>query len=269
MWESALTAVLDQVTPLVLTYNEEPNIARCLAHLRWAKRIVVVDSGSTDGTLEILHQDVRVRVIHNAWPGFAEQRNHGMQFIDTPWVLSLDADYVISPAMVESLVAALQTDGYSAWEAAFSYWIWGAPIRGAILPPREILFNKSSCHYVPDGHSEKLVVDGQVGRLDSRLWHDDRKSLKRWIGSQITYSEQESRKLLLAKKSDLSWPDKIRSVTLLGPILVPALSLTRGGILSGWRGIYYAVQRGLAELMLVLCLLDLRLRNRSQDQEHS
>ena len=246
------------MTPLVLTFNEAPNIGRWLEGLAWARQIIVMDSGSTDGTLDLLKDLPQVRVIHRDWDHFAGQRNAGLEHVQTPWVLSLDADHMASPQLASALAAALEDPLYSAYRAPFQYWIHGRPIRGAVLPPREVLFRPDRCRYEPDGHSERLLVEGNTGDLDAVLYHDDRKSLSRWLSSQLTYARQESAKLTTVAANQLSRADRIRSKTLLGPLLVPAVSLFRGAFLSGWRGLYYLAQRALAELLLVLWLLERR-----------
>ena len=79
--------------PPNLTYNESPNIGRILQRLTWAKRIVVIDSYSTDETLEILKSFPQVDVYQRKFDTFANQDNHGLDQITSEWVLSLDADY--------------------------------------------------------------------------------------------------------------------------------------------------------------------------------
>src|SRR5258707_15375916 len=86
----------DDTTPLLITFNEIQNIARTVGRLEWAKRIVVVDSGSTDGTLGFLAKDPRIEVHHRAFDSFAQQCNFGLSQVRTEWVLSLDADYELS-----------------------------------------------------------------------------------------------------------------------------------------------------------------------------
>lgn len=78
---------LAQLTPLLLTYNEEPNIDRTLGGLGWARRIVVIDSGSSDRTLELLAAYSQVEVLTRSFDSFANQCNFGLQHIDTPWML--------------------------------------------------------------------------------------------------------------------------------------------------------------------------------------
>src|ERR1051325_9934761 len=95
----------DQITPLILTYNEAPNIARSLAALSWAKDIVVVDSFSDDDTVAIAKSVPYVRVFQRAFDNHRNQWEFGLKEtgITTPWVLALDADYVVSEELVAEL----------------------------------------------------------------------------------------------------------------------------------------------------------------------
>ena len=83
-----------EITPLILTFNEKENIARTMAGLSWAKEVLLIDSGSTDGTLEIARSaHPNVRIVTRFFDSFAGQCNFGLTRIVTPWVLSIDADY--------------------------------------------------------------------------------------------------------------------------------------------------------------------------------
>ena len=86
--------MLDQITPLILTYNEAPNIVRSLGALSWAKDIVVVDSFSDDDTITIAKSVPAVRVFQRAFDSHRNQWEFGLKEtgISTPWVLALDAD---------------------------------------------------------------------------------------------------------------------------------------------------------------------------------
>ena len=120
----------DQITPLIITYNEAPNIARTLGKLSWAKRIVVIDSGSTDETLDVLRSFPQVDVIEHPFSDFAGQCNFGLTQVATPWVLSLDADYELSDELVEELTGLRAPDNVAGYRARFVYRIHGRALRG-------------------------------------------------------------------------------------------------------------------------------------------
>jgi len=88
---------------LILTYNEAPNIRRTLERLTWAKEIIVVDSFSTDETVEMVKQSPQARVVQRKFDTFADQCNFGLEQISTEWVLSLDADYVLSQELIKEI----------------------------------------------------------------------------------------------------------------------------------------------------------------------
>src|SRR5580698_10078125 len=117
----------DQITPLIITYNEACNIGRTLSRLTWAKRVVVVDSGSTDATLEILGGYPQVEVVQHRFEDFASQCNLGLEHVKTPWVLSLDADYELSGELVGEIASLRPVDAPSGYRAIFIYRIHGRP----------------------------------------------------------------------------------------------------------------------------------------------
>ena len=99
--------MLNQITPLILTYNEAPNIARSLQKLTWASRIVIIDSYSTDKTLEIAATYPKVEIFQRRFDSHTNQWNFGMEKVETGWVLSLDADYVLSEELLNELERTL------------------------------------------------------------------------------------------------------------------------------------------------------------------
>lgn len=249
--------MLNQITPLILTYNESANIDRTLQKLIWASRIVVIDSDSTDETLAILQHYPQVDCFKRKFDNHTVQWNYGLEQIATEWVLSLDADYVISDALITELSRFVPTSHIHGYFASFKYCVFGKPLRGTILPPRQVLFRKDHATYVNDGHTQLLQVKGDSGQLKSVIYHDDRKQLSRWLWAQDRYMIIEAKKLLETPTAELSLGDKIRKQKLLAPfvILVYCLIL-KGGLLDGWRGWYYAFQRMFAELLLSLRLIE-------------
>ncbi len=252
---------LNQIVPLLITYNERPNIARTLKGLRWASRIVVVDSGSTDGTREILQADSRIQSVVRPFDTFADQCNFGLGLIeDAPWVLYLDADHVVTDDLVAEIQNAPDAGDVAGCECRFTYCIEGRPIRGGLYPPRIVLFRRDLGTFVNDGHGHHVEVRGAVRRLSSTILHDDRKPLSRWLKNQDGYMEVEKTKLLASRWSDVDWPDRIRKMVFVAPWLFPIIFLIgRGGILSGWAGLHYAAQRSLAEMVLSLKLIEAKI----------
>lgn len=249
--------MLKDITPLILTFNEASNIDRTLLRLTWAKRIVVIDSYSTDSTLEILQSYPQVQIFKREFDNHENQWNYGLQQVKTEWVLSLDADYQLT----DELIAELSTlpkdalvDGYF---VRFKYCVFGKPLQGTLLPPREILFRKEKAVYINDGHTQLLRVDGNSRMLNSYIHHDDRKPLSRWLWAQDRYMKIEVKKLLETPVNELSFGDRIRRQKIIAPFAIPIYCLiVNKGILDGWAGWYYAFQRTLAEILLSIRLIE-------------
>jgi glycosyltransferase involved in cell wall biosynthesis len=252
---------LDGVTPLIITFNEIANIERTLAPLAWAQRIVVIDSGSTDGTLDVLARDPRIAVHHRPFDSFAAQCNFGLGKIESDWVLSLDADYELSPALVEELKSLWPGENCAGLRAAFVYRIYGRPLRGSLYPPRIVLYRVKQGRYANEGHGHRVRLTGEVTELRAPIYHDDRKPLSRWLQSQLTYAARESAHLLALPRDEMSRADRVRAMGWPAPILVFLYVLfAKGALLDGPAGWYYAFQRLLAEVLLALELLDRRLK---------
>lgn len=250
----------DTVTPLLITYNEIQNVGRTLAKLDWARRIVVIDSGSTDGTLETLAKDRRIEVVHRPFDSFAEQCNFGLTRIRTDWVLSLDADYELSDQFVSELSGLAPAPEDTGYRAAFVYRIHGHALRGTLYPPRTVLYRVDGARYENEGHGHRIRLKGRVSSLESVIYHDDRKPLSRWLASQLKYAAREAAHLLDTPRERLGRVDRIRLMGWPAPILILGYVLfAKGAILDGKAGWFYAFQRLLAEVLLALELLDRRL----------
>ena len=157
--------MLEQITPLILTFNEAPNIERTLNQLTWAERIIVIDSFSTDETLEILSRFSNVEVFQRPFDTHANQWNYGLEKSNADWVLSLDADYIVSDALKKELDSLSLDEIISGYFIPFQYYVLGKPLRSSILPPRQALFRRELSSYVDDGHTQLLVGEGLSDRL--------------------------------------------------------------------------------------------------------
>jgi glycosyltransferase involved in cell wall biosynthesis len=259
--------MLNQVTPLILTYNEAQNIARTLTELHWARDIVVLDSFSDDGTIEIASTFPQVRIYQRTFDCHRNQWEFGLKEtnINTPWVLALDADYIVTDGLVAELNGLQPEPNTMGYRAKFVYCVKGKRLRSGIYPAVTVLYRRTAGSYMQDGHTQKLSLTGVVEDLGSPILHDDRKSLSRWFQSQARYTELEAQKLLAAEPKTLGWTDRIRRGRVIAPPAVFLYCLiVRGGILDGWAGLYYASQRAFAEFMLSLYLIEYSLERRPQ-----
>ncbi|OBQ32196.1 MAG: glycosyl transferase, partial [Anabaena sp. CRKS33] len=202
--------MLEQITPLILTYNEENNINRTLEKLKWASKIIVIDSYSTDTTLEILSQYPQVEVFSRKFDTHATQWNYGLEKVATKWVLSLDADYIVTDAVITEIKNLPLNSSIDGYFVRFKYCVFGKPLRGTILPPRQMLFRKNKAIYIDDGHTQLLEHQGKSSQLSAYIHHDDRKPLSRWLWAQDRYMVIESKKLLETPEHELSIGDRIR-----------------------------------------------------------
>jgi glycosyltransferase involved in cell wall biosynthesis len=250
------TSIVENITPLILTYNEAPNIDRTLKRLTWAKRIVVIDSFSTDETLDILSSYPQVEIFFRKFDSFASQCNYGLSKITTEWVLSIDADYVLTDELINE-IKALEPSDANSYSIKFKYCVFGKPLRGTLLPPRSCLYRREKAIYQDDGHAHRVCVEGKSDRLKAYIYHDDRKPLTRWLWAQDRYMVIEAKKLLETPAIEMSWSDRIRKTKFLAPLVILFYCLIiKAGILDGWVGWYYALQRLLAEVLLSIRIIE-------------
>ena len=259
-------AFLDEVTVLLITWNEEDNLERTLAGLRGVPEIVAVDSGSTDRTLEILNADPRVRVVTRPFDTFARQCAFGLEQIASGrWVLSLDADHIVTPELLAELSELSPESGVHGFRSAFTYCVHGKRLRASLYPPRVVLFRKEAGQFVDDGHGHRVEVDGEPADLRGRILHDDRKPLARFLTAQSRYAAAEAAKLRNAPPG-LPFADQLRAGKVLAPFAVLVYCLFfKGLIYDGWAGWHYTLQRVLAEVTLALGLVDDALRPPDSD----
>lgn len=251
--------VAPRVTALVITYNEAVNLARCLDRLAWAERVLIVDSGSTDATLAIAQRYPNVDVVQRPFDSFAEQCNYGLSCIETPWVLSLDADYELS-AELERELGTLRDCDFVAFEASFIYRIYGRSLRSTLYPARRVLYLREHARYKNVGHGHHLTIEGPVARLKGKIYHDDRKPLSRWLSSQRRYADQEAEFLLTADARQFGRADRVRRMAWPAPVAVFLYTLFwKRCLLDGWAGWLYVLQRTLAETMIALAIVDRKL----------
>lgn len=259
------------LTPVILTFDEAPNIARVLECLRWAGTVVVVDSGSSDGTQALARSFDNVHLVERAFDDFQSQWNFALDQARafSPWALALDADYILSEAFIGSLRALPESPPVDAYRASFIFCVHGRPLRGSLYPAKPVLFHLDRARYLQRGHTQVLQVDGTVGEISGVIFHDDRKSQRRWLRSQWRYAHEEAAMIDSTVWRELPWSARVRKMLIpAAPMAFTMTLLWRGVALDGWPGLYYALQRTLAELLITMALVQRRIdRSGERGQE--
>lgn len=253
--------MLGEITPVIITFNEAPNICRTLDMLGWAKDIVILDSFSTDDTVKLIQKYSQVRLFQRQFDTHVKQWDFAIHktSIKTKWVLALDADYVLTEAFVEELKHKNLNSGIEAYSTNFNYCVWGQRLSATLYTPVTVLYKREHAYYAWDGHTQRIQIDGDVGTFKSVILHDDRKSLFRWIQKQYKYSSDEANWLATKKFRDLRGiPDKLRKLIFIVPVITFFYCMfIKRGIFDGKAGLFYAIQRTVAEGIISLCLLEI------------
>ena len=215
----------EPLSVLVPTRNEAPNIRACLESVRWADEVVVVDSGSTDGTLAAA-RELADRVLEHEYVNSAAQKNWAIPQLTHRWILIVDADERVTPALREEIERTLadpsRADGY--WIHRENHFL-GRPIRSAGWQRDKVLrlFDRTKGAYEPLHVHAEVEVRGRVGSLRSRLVHHTYRSLDQYFEKFGRYTRWSAEDL------------KARGVRASGPrlLLRPWLRFLRMYVLEG------------------------------------
>jgi glycosyltransferase involved in cell wall biosynthesis len=168
---------LAPVTVVIPTLNEVDRLPACLASVQWAESIIVADAGSTDGTVA-LARAWGAQVIHCVGQSIGAQKNAAIALATTPWVLSIDADERVLPALRDAIVVAVRRPTADAYRIQLRNRYLGAPYeRGSWGRDWHVRLYRPSCRWTEQRVHERLLVSGSVGTLDGRLEHESYRDL--------------------------------------------------------------------------------------------
>lgn len=183
---------------VVITRDAADTLAACLASAAFAAEIVVVDSGSGDDTVEIARAH-GARVIQNAWPGFGPQKNFAVAQANHDWVLCLDADERVSPALADAIRGrfAAGAPTVAAYALARRNRFLGRWLSHGEGYPDWIvrLFDRRRARWTDDVVHEHVVADGPVERLDGDLLHASAESIDDYVAKQNSYTTLQARQM--------------------------------------------------------------------------
>ena len=196
-----------KISATIITFNEERNISRVIESLRCADEVVVVDSGSTDRTVEIASK-LGARIVESPWRGFAGQKNFASAQAAHDWILSLDADEALSEALEAELWQIKKNgpefDGYTMPRLAqyLGRWI----LHSGWHPDRKVrLFDRRKAKWVGNYVHESVIVEGRIGHLKENLLHFTCDSLSEHLKTMDRYTTLAAEQIV-DQKRHVSWP---------------------------------------------------------------
>lgn len=225
------------LSAVLITRNAASQLAPCLDSLAFCDEIVVVDSGSADGTVD-LARGRGARVIEEPWRGFGPQKQFAVEQATHDWVLCLDADERVSPALAQSIEAALADPSHGAYRFPRCNRFMGRYLRhGEGYPDWSLrLFDRRQARWSDDAVHEKVLTDAPVGELRGDLLHDSAETLESYLAKQNRYTTLAAREALARGKR----PGVAR--LLLGPPLrFFKFYCLRLGFLDGLPGLVHIV----------------------------
>ena len=200
----------------IITKNEEANLPRTLESVRWATEIVVVDSGSTDGTVEIAW-NFGAKLISEEWHGFGKQKNLAIELCTSEWVLSLDADEEVSEALAQELTQLLEeTPEVDAYFVPRRNLFLGRWIRhGGYYPdPKIRLFRRGAAWFEERAVHETVQYAGPTRTLHGDLIHRAYPTLESYLEHMNRYSTLGAEQVAAKSKTSLGWPAFLWNVLL-------------------------------------------------------
>ncbi len=201
---------------VIITLNEAANLPRTLASIRALGEMVVLDSGSTDGTVQIAEQ-AGARVFNEPWKGFGAQKNSAIAKATGDWILSLDADEEVSPELALEITALLAGEPeFSAYRIPRLNHFLGRPLRhGGYWPdPKLRLFRRGAASFEERPVHETMRASGPVGQLKGHLIHHCYPTIEDYREHMDRYSTIAAEALVTSGRAGRSWPWLVSNAVL-------------------------------------------------------
>ena len=163
---------MDELSVIIITKNEAANMRDCLASVAFADEIIVVDSGSSDGTVEICRELGAKVFVYADWPGFGPQKNRALSYASHEWVFAIDADERVTPELASQLKSAMRGE-YDGYFVPRLSQFCGRFIRHSGWYPDYVLrlFKRSHARFSDDVVHEQVILSGRSAKLRSPLLH--------------------------------------------------------------------------------------------------
>ncbi|MBT8387488.1 MAG: glycosyltransferase family 2 protein, partial [Ignavibacteria bacterium] len=230
---------MNEISCVIITLNEEENIRRCLQALNWCDEVVIVDSGSSDKTLEIC-RDFNCKIHHNDFYGYGEQKRFAVSLAENDWVLNVDADEVVSEALKENILLGLNQNSKSVngFYICRSLFFLGRQFKyGKESKEYYIrLFNKQFANFTEDKVHEGVIVEGSTEKLNGELLHYSYNSIHQYFEKFNNYTTRAARELFEKGKG------RSLAFTIIGfPVYFFKNYVINRNFLNGWQGFLWAL----------------------------
>jgi glycosyltransferase involved in cell wall biosynthesis len=229
------------ITSIIIAKNEEANIARCLSSLTLCSDeiIVLVDSKTTDRTLDIARGFPGVHAQTVEWMGYSKTKHYAVTLSQNDWILWIDADEALTPELSRELIELKKTkSSYSAYSFPRIANFLGRWIKHSGWYPGRVtrLFNKNKAHFSDSDVHEHLLADGPVARLNNNIEHYTDPSIHHYFEKFNNYTTLASEELV-KKGKDFALAD-----ILLRPLVIfIKMYFIKRGFLDGIQGFILAV----------------------------
>lgn len=223
---------------IIITKNEAHNIERCLKSVAWAEEVIIVDSGSTDNTLEIAQQYTS-HVYSADWRGYGVQKQRALEYATGDWVLNLDADESVSSDLKDAIVEAMASSAADAYRVPIRMKFYGQLLKYSSSPKRHVrLFKREGAKFSNDVVHEKIILprNARIGKLTECIVHQSFQDLRHALLKMNQYSSYTAKARLKAKgQSSL-----LMAIVAAGWMFFRCFVLQRG-FLDGQAGFVLAV----------------------------
>jgi glycosyltransferase involved in cell wall biosynthesis len=247
----------------ICTQNNIRTIERTLQSIRpIARRIVVIDAGSHDGTIETCRA-FNAEIIHNDWPGHVKQKQFAIdRCVDHRWVLVIDSDESVEPPLLESIRQTIDHDDpeFDGWELNRKVWFLGDFLHHTFQPEWRLrLVRGGKARVAGVSPHDRLEVHGRVGRLTGDLRHDSWADVTDMIQRYLSYAR------ICAVNGYRG--GSIANILLNPPSSMLKQLILKRGFLDGHRGLIAATGVGVGTMLKHLAIAETRLRHRANERE--
>jgi glycosyltransferase involved in cell wall biosynthesis len=257
----------DSISAIIITLNEEKNIGRCLESVQWADEQIVVDSLSSDRTVEIAKQN-GAKVFQRAWTGYADQKQFALDQAKHVWVLSVDADERISDVLKEEIQKILREGSPHAgfYMTRRSYFL-GKWIRHGGWYPGHVLrfFRKQKAKLNDVKVHEGFLVEGSIGYLKGDLLHNTHPSIDQSLKKMVERNQWIALERVKRDQKKVRWFDLI-----VHPVAAFSKKyFSQKGFLDGMHGFMLALVDAMVKLSLYMAMWDLQHSEKKEENLQS